>query len=95
MAITVKRITFDRIKELGKKFGYIDIKGWAMSDVNECFRAYCSGLWDSSDYINKEFEFEDEHDLYVALKDAIQEWKDQDAYGEMMQQQAMQEGWGY
>ena len=43
MAITVKRITFDRIKELGQKFGYIDIKGWSMSDVNECFTEFCDG----------------------------------------------------
>jgi hypothetical protein len=94
MAITVKNITFDKIKELGKKFGYIDIKGWSMSDVNECFREYCRGSWDSSDYINKEFEFENEKDLYVCLTDAIQEWKDQAEYGEMMQQQAMHDdGW--
>ena len=85
MAVTVKRITFDRIKELGKKFGYIDIKGWSMSDVNECFTEFC----------DSDFEFDDEYDVYVALKDAIQEWKDQDAYGEMMQQQAMEDGWGY
>ena len=81
----VKNITFDRIKELGKKFGYIDIKGWSMADVNECFTEFCDG----------DFEFEDEKDLYVCLTDAIQEWKDQDAYGGMMQKQAMQDGWGY
>ena len=85
MKVTVKRITFDRIKELGQKFGYIDIKGWSMADVNECFTEFCDG----------DFEFDDEHDFYVVLKDAIQEWKDQDAYGGMMQQQAMQDGWGY
>ena len=74
----VKKITFDKIKELSKKFGFIDIKGWTMADVNESFSNYCKGVWDTSDYINKEFEFDDEHDLYVTIQDAIQAWKYQD-----------------
>ena len=66
MAITCKKITFDLLVKLGKKFGYLNFKGYSMDALTECWQAHCKDM-------ELGFEFEDEQDLHYYLNDFLME----------------------
>ena len=79
MAITCKKITFDLLVKLGKKFGYIDFKGYTIQGMTECWVKWC----------DSDFEFKDEKELWNSIREFISDCRIQDQWADEQQMDSM------
>ena len=76
-------LTYNKLIQLGNDYGRINFKGWTISSINECV---------TDVYGQEEISKATDEDLHGMITSAMQEWKEQDEYAEMMQRDAMREG---